>query len=150
MDGRIGTNAECPTKGDSLTSDEQCSPTSLPAIDKFAIRGTDSNQTIFDEALLKSRGNLTKLALPVSIERSLGDADRQRRNQERWPCELFGKPGLDFSQTNFIDAVQRLVSRLFLALVRGVRAGPCDSGGAVALGRNLDGRRVVCHRQRTR
>lgn len=56
MDSRIGTNAECPTKGDSLTSDEQCSPTSPPAIDEFAIRGTDSNQIIFDEALLKSPG----------------------------------------------------------------------------------------------
>ncbi|QQO33791.1 hypothetical protein JJC00_35770 [Bradyrhizobium diazoefficiens] len=75
MDSRIGTNAERPTKGDSLTSDEQCSPTSPPAIDKFAIRGTDSNQIIFDEALLKSPGNLTKLPLPVSIERSLGDAE---------------------------------------------------------------------------
>jgi hypothetical protein len=75
MDSRIGTNAECPTRGDSLTSDEQCSPTSPPAVDKFAIRGTDSNQIVSDEALLKSPGNLTKLALPVSIERSLGDAE---------------------------------------------------------------------------
>lgn len=149
MDSRIGTNAERPTKGDSLTSDEQCSPTSLPAIDKFAIRGTDSNQIIFDEALLKSPGNLTEIGSAGQNVRS-AMPNRQRRNQGRWPCELFGKSGLDFSQTNFIDAVQRLVSRLFLALVRGVRAGPCDSGGAVALGRNLDGRRVVCHRQRTR
>lgn len=75
MDSRIGTNAERRTKWDSLTSDEQCSPLSPPAVDKFAIRGTDSNQIIFDEALLKSPGNLTKLALPVSIERSLGDAE---------------------------------------------------------------------------
>lgn len=75
MDSRIGENAERPTKWDSLTSDEQCSPSSPPAVDKFAIRGTDSNQIVADKALLKSLGNLTKLALPVSIERSLGDAE---------------------------------------------------------------------------
>lgn len=52
MDSRIGTNAERLTKRDSLTSDEQCSPMSPSAVDKFAISGTDSNRIVCYEALL--------------------------------------------------------------------------------------------------